>query len=43
MQREVAQSAFAAIDADAGEVLATHRLAILTGRTSIASLNKDRR
>ena len=43
VQREVAQSAFAAIDADAGEVLATHRLAILTGRTSIASLNKDRR
>jgi adhesin transport system outer membrane protein len=37
-QREVAQSAYAAIDTIQGEILASYRLAILTGQLSPASL-----
>lgn len=37
-QREAAQAAFAAIDAASGEILASHRLAILGGELTAASL-----
>lgn len=41
-QRELAQAAYAAIDTRHGEILASHRLAILTGELSPASLMQQK-